>query len=102
MLGFGLRNAERSNPAASSAFDGTMTCQPIAWAQVTSLETLCHGSPHVLKPPGIRTTIGAANLLAVRQRMVPQSFNCSVAVSAYLRNWISATGRQPAKAKPTA
>src|SRR5581483_2224017 len=86
MLGFGLRNAARNNPAASSAFDGKSTCQPTACAHVTSLDTLCHGSPHLENPPGIRTTIGAAKWFAVRQRIVPQSFNCSVAGSAYFRN----------------
>jgi hypothetical protein len=44
------------------------------------------------KPPGIRTTIGAANRLAVRHRIVPVLLSCSVAGSAYFRNWISATG----------
>ena len=34
----------------------------------------------------IRTTIGAENLPAVRQRIVPASLICSVAGSAYLRN----------------
>ena len=72
-----------------------MTCHPGACANVTSLETLCHGSPHLLKPPGMRTTIGALNFPAVRQRIEPQSSNCSVAGSAYLRNWISGTGRKP-------
>ena len=33
--------------------------------------------------------------MAVRQRIVPQSLICSVAGSAYLRNWISGTGRRP-------
>ena len=50
----------------------------------------------------MRTTIGAANLLPVRQRSVPQSLSCSTAGSAYLRNWISGTGRRPAIAIPTA
>src|SRR5205085_785443 len=45
---------------------------------------------------------GAAKRLRVRQRSVPQSFSCSAAESAYLRNWISATGSNPASAMPTA
>ena len=68
----------------------------------TSLHWLCQGSPHLEKPPGMRTTIGAAKRLAVRQRIVPQSFSCSAAGSAYLRNWISGTGMRPASAMPTA
>ena len=44
---------------------------------------------------------GAANLFAVLQRIVPQLLSCSVAGSAYLRNWISATGISPAIAIPT-
>ena len=44
---------------------------------------------------GMRTTIGAAKRLLVRQRIVPQSLSCSVAGSAYLRNWISGTGTAP-------
>ena len=47
-------------------------------------------------------TIGAAKRLLVRQRIVPQSLSCSVAGSAYLRNWISGTGISPAIAMPTA
>ena len=62
----------------------------------------CHGSPHLKKPPGTRSTIGAAKRLWVRQRIVPQSWICSVAGSAYLRNWISGTGISPASAMPTA
>ena len=54
------------------------------------------------KPPGTRSTIGAAKRLCVRQRIVPQSLICSVAGSAYLRNWISGTGISPASAMPTA
>ena len=54
------------------------------------------------KPPGTRSTIGAAKRLLVRQRIVPQSLICSVAGSAYLRNWISGTGIRPASAMPTA
>ena len=50
----------------------------------------------------MRSTIGAAKRLAVRQRIVPQSLICSVAGSAYLRNWISGTGISPASAMPTA
>src|SRR5580658_1103673 len=87
MLGFLLRIAERSNPTASAAFDGTSTCQPIACAQVTSLDSECQGSPTSLpNPPGILTTMGAANWLLVLHRMVPVLFSCSVAGSAYLRN----------------
>jgi hypothetical protein len=33
--------------------------------------------------------------LLVRQRIVPQSLICSIAGSAYLRNWISGTGIRP-------
>ena len=47
------------------------------------------------KPIGMRTTIGAAKRLFVRQRIVPQLLSCSAAGSAYLRNWISATGTSP-------
>ena len=50
----------------------------------------------------MRTTIGAAKRLLVRQRIVPQSLSCSAAGSAYLRNWISGTGISPASAMPTA
>ena len=50
----------------------------------------------------MRTTIGAAKRLLVRQRIVPQSLSCSRAGSAYLRNWISGTGISPASAMPTA
>ncbi len=50
----------------------------------------------------MRTTIGAAKRFAVRQRIEPQSFSCSAAGSAYLRNWISGTGMSPAAAMPTA
>jgi hypothetical protein len=50
----------------------------------------------------MRSTIGAAKRLAVRQRIVPQSLICSSAGSAYLRNWISGTGSSPAAARPTA
>jgi hypothetical protein len=38
----------------------------------------------------------------VRQRTVPQLLSCSAAGSAYLRNWISATGTRPEYAIPTA
>ena len=103
MLGLRLRIAARSNPTASAALDGTRTCHPIACAHVTSLLRECHGSPTSLpNPPGIRTTIGAANRLFVRHRIVPQLLSCSVAGSAYLRNWISATGIRPDTAMPTA
>ena len=72
------------------------TCHPVACTQSTSPQTLCHGSPHFgAYPPGIRTTMGAAKRLCVRHRIVPQLLSCSVAGSAYLRNWISATGRRP-------
>ena len=49
------------------------------------------------KADGMRSTIGAANLLLVRQRIVPQSLICSRAGSAYFRNWISgpASGPRP-------
>ena len=43
----------------------------------------------------MRSTIGAAKRLLVRQRIVPQSLICSSAGSAYLRNWISGTGIRP-------
>ena len=71
---------------SASAFEGMMTCQPVAWAHVTSLETACQGSPHRANPPGMRTTMGAAKRLLVRQRIVPQLLRCSVQASAYLRN----------------
>ena len=90
----------RSRPTASSALLGTATIQPGLWTNCTSLVWLCHGSPHLKKPPGTRSTIGAAKRLAVRQRMVPVSLICSVAGSAYLRNWISGTGSSPASAMP--
>ena len=57
-----------------------------ACTNCTSLVWLCQGSPHLKKPTGMRTTIGAAKRLLVRQRIVPQSLSCSVAGSAYLRN----------------
>ena len=53
----------RSSPTASSAFDGTATFQPGLWTNCTSLVWLCHGSPHLKKPPGTRSTIGAAKRL---------------------------------------
>src|SRR5438067_1209877 len=96
------RSAERMSPTASSAFEGTATCQPTPCTQATSFVWLCQGSPHLKNPPGMRTTTGAAKRLRVRQRSVPQSFSCSAAQSAYLRNWISATGSNPASAMPTA
>src|SRR5579872_7055654 len=102
MTGSLPRKAARSRPTASSAFEGTATCQPTPCTQATSLVWLCQGSPHLKKPPGMRTTMGAAKRLRVRQRSVPQSLSCSAAGSAYLRNWISATGRRPASAMPTA
>ena len=92
----------RSSPTASSALLGTATFQPGLWTNSTSLVIECHGSPHLKKPPGTRSTIGAAKRLAVRQRIVPQSWICSLAGSAYLRNWISGTGSKPASAMPTA
>ncbi len=82
------------------------TASPVAsrapCSHCTSFDWLCQGSPHLKKPPGMRTTMGAANRLAVRQRIVPQSLSCSAAGSAYLRNWISGTGISPAAAMPTA
>ncbi len=78
------------------------TRQPMPCTHCTSFDWLCHGSPHLKNPPGMRTTMGAANRLAVRQRIVPQSLSCSAAGSAYLRNWISGTGKSPAAAIPTA
>ena len=41
------RNAPRSRPTASSALDGTATCQPGLCTNCTSLVRLCHGSPHL-------------------------------------------------------
>src|SRR5205814_7735085 len=67
------RNARRSRPTASSAFEGTATCQPTPCTHATSLVWLCQGSPHLKNPPGMRTTIGAAKRLCVRQRSVPRS-----------------------------
>src|SRR6185437_8878189 len=92
----------RNNPTASSAFEGTATRQPTPCTHTTSLVWLCQGSPHLKNPPGMRTTIGDANRLYVRQRIEPQSLSCSAAGSAYLRNWISATGTRPASDIPTA
>ena len=102
MVGLLSRIAVRNRPAASWALDGMASCQPMECSHFTSLAWLCQGSPTLKKPPGIRTTIGAAKRLAVRQRIVPVSFNCSSAGSAYLRNWISGTGINPAAAMPTA
>src|SRR5206468_2179896 len=96
------RRLPRSSPTASSALDGTATFHPGLCTNSTSLVIECHGSPHLKKPPGTRRTIGAAKRLWVRQRIVPQSWICSVAGSAYLRNWISGTGISPASAIPTA
>ena len=53
----------RSSPTASSALLGTATFQPGLWTNCTSLVWLCHGSPHLKKPPGTRSTIGAAKRL---------------------------------------
>ena len=86
------RAAARPHPRA---FDGIATRQPMPCTQATSLVWLCQGSPHLKNPPGMRTTIGAAKRLCVRQRIVPQSLSCSAAGSAYLRNWISAHRQQP-------
>ncbi|MNC18139.1 hypothetical protein D3C75_660350 [compost metagenome] len=94
--------APRSKPTASSALDGTATFQPGEWTNCTSLVWLCQGSPHLKKPPGMRTTMGAAKRLLVLHRIVPQSLSCSTAGSAYLRNWISGMGIRPASAMPTA
>ena len=71
------RRLARSRPTASSAFDGTATFQPGECTNCTSLVWLCQGSPHLKKPMGMRTTMGAAKRLLVRQRMVPQSLSCS-------------------------
>ena len=49
------RSAVRSRPTASSALDGTATCQPGACTNCTSLVWLCQGSPHLKKPTGMRT-----------------------------------------------
>ena len=65
-------------------------------ANRTSSLTECQGSPTSFpNPPGILTTIGAAKRLFVRHRNVPQLLSCSVAGSAYFRNWISVTGISP-------
>lgn len=61
--------------------------QPIVCAKIASPETECHGSPVFFpKPTGILTTTGAENFDSVRHLIVPQSFICSVAGSAYFRN----------------
>src|SRR4029079_7452140 len=86
IVGLLLLNAARRSPTASSAFDGNAICHPIACAQKTSPDTLCHGSPTLANPPGILTTMGAANRFAVLQRIVPQLLSCSVAGSAYFLN----------------
>ena len=67
--------AQRRRPRSTASRPASRRRAPTC----TSPLTQCHGSPTSLpKPPGMRTTIGAANRLAVRQRIVPQLLSCSV------------------------
>ena len=103
MLGFLLRIAERSRPTASAVFEGTRTCQPIAWAQVhlathrvpriadVLAESARHShddrgsEPVVRAPPHCAAVV---ELLGGGVRVFPE--------------WISATGMSPEMAMPTA
>jgi hypothetical protein len=40
--------------------EGTATCQPGLWTNANLVGLAGHGSPHLKKPPGILSTIGAA------------------------------------------
>src|SRR3954467_8257126 len=76
---------------------------PGMWANIASgLSEWCSGA-WMPAPQGVRSTIGQLNRPCVRCRRRPAWFRIwSIAVYAKPANWISATGRSPSAAMPTA